>query len=499
MNNKYVFILSMEINKIFNSLLVFVLFNASTAVSNLYSNSLIGCCGLVNNESQKKNPAGPKPGFSNTGIPDFKNPNTGIPKKAPCNGKKSKFAGKNNFPSTLPKNIRGPEVSFRSNGINGFRGVSQNSCGRSVVRSNTPSSPALFYYAPRMKSIRVQSEPNIDGWEKSLREEMRLNGRSKHTVNRLVSRIQNYYEDSTISASDYAPGNEGYQPGPAARELAESRIRGSVESLAEFFKKSGNSEMDTSKSANGAMMMKGKLAFINTQLDKLGKPRVGMNDLREIVGMKINPPVQLPKPIEKINIPEVIVPAPPLPQIANQIEQPVEAIPNLDLADLGINQEDVINGKVDEIYLTFARWLADNGKKFPSLDPEVDNLTLRYFELVNRELRELGKFENLQIFRQKTLAHLDEVLDDRGLKLEPGDLEPNDQKDNDLDDDPLFRGDKPDSRAYIHLASLPGKVIHSKSSKNFQTGLPERKQKFDDSGNRITIRVMDNLPGRVIH
>jgi hypothetical protein len=350
-----------------------------------------------------------------------------------------------------------------------------------------------------MKSIRVQSEPNIDGWEKSLREEMRLNGRSKHTVNRLVSRIQNYYEDSTISASDYAPGNEGYQPGPAARELAESRIRGSVESLAEFFKKSGNSEMDTSKSANGAMMMKGKLAFINTQLDKLGKPRVGMNDLREIVGMKINPPVQLPKPIEKINIPEVIVPAPPPPQIANQIEQPVEAIPNLDLAGLGINQEDVINGKVDEIYLTFARWLADNGKKFPSLDPEVDNLTLRYFELVNRELRELGKFENLQIFRQKTLAHLDEVLDDRGLKLKPGDLEPNDQKDNDLDDDPLFRGDKPDSRAYIHLASLPGKVIHSKSSKNFQTGLPERKQKFDDSGNRITIRVMDNLPGRVIH
>ena len=489
----------MEINKVFNSLLVFVLFNASTVVSNLYSNSLIGCCGLLNNESQKKSPAGSKSGFSNNRIPNFKNPNTGIPKRAPCNGKKSKFAGKDNFPSIFPKNISGPEVSFRSNGINGFKGVSQNSCARSVVRSNTPSSPALFYYAPRMKSIRVESEPNIDGWEKSLTEEMRLNGRSKHTVNRLLSRIQNYYEDSTISASDYAPGNEGYRPGPAARELAESRIRGSVESLAEFFKKSGNPEMDTSKSANGAMLMKGKLAFINTQLDKLGKPRVGMNDLREIVGMKINPLPQLPQPVEKIEMPKAVAPARPLPQIANQMEQPKEVIPNLDLAELGINQEDIIKGKVEEIYLTFARWLADNGKKFPSLDPEVDNLTLRYFELVNRELHELGKFENLQIFRQKTLAHLDEILDDRGLKLEPGDLEPNDQKDTDLDDDPLFRGEKSDSRAYVHLASLPGKVVHAKSNKSFKTGLPERKQRFDDSGNRITVRVMDNLPGRVIH
>jgi len=493
----------MEINKIFNSLLVFVLFNASTVVSNLYSNSLIGCCGLFTKSPQPlkteavefKTPSKPVTPFAGK-VEKFPKKPRKLCKKNSSTPKQKFSQGAINFNNNtgfLPKTSR---VNFSTNGFEGFN---SNPCGGRSIANNTPSSPALFYYAPRMKSIRVESEPNIDGWEKSLTEEMRLNGRSKHTVNRLLSRIQNYYEDSTISASDYAPGNEGYRPGPAARELAESRIRGSVESLAEFFKKSGNPEMDTSKSANGAMLMKGKLAFINTQLDKLGKPRVGMNDLREIVGMKINPLPQLPQPVEKIEMPKAVAPARPLPQIANQMEQPKEVIPNLDLAELGINQEDIIKGKVEEIYLTFARWLADNGKKFPSLDPEVDNLTLRYFELVNRELHELGKFENLQIFRQKTLAHLDEILDDRGLKLEPGDLEPNDQKDTDLDDDPLFRGEKSDSRAYVHLASLPGKVVHAKSNKSFKTGLPERKQRFDDSGNRITVRVMDNLPGRVIH
>jgi len=355
-------------------------------------------------------------------------------------------------------------------------------------------------YAPRMKSIRVTSAPNIDGWEKSLREEMRLNGRAKHTINRLLYRIQDYYEDPTIVASDYAPGNEGYQPSAEAREIAETRIRRSVESMAVFYKQSGNPSMDTSKSANGAMMMKGKLTYINTQLDKLGKPRVGIDELREIVGMKINPPAPLPQAVERIAIPEGMVPDRPVPQIANQVEQPGKALQNLDLAELGINKEDVINGNVDEIYLTFARWLADNGKTFPSLDPEVDDRTLRYFELVNRELRELGKFENLQIFRQKTLAHLDEVLDDRGLKLEPGEMEPQvDPANEAMDDDPLFRGQKSNSTPYVHLASLPGNVVSTGTKGDFEVSRPQRRERLDDSGNKVSVRVMNNLPGRVIH
>jgi hypothetical protein len=329
---------------------------------------------------------------------------------------------------------------------------------------------------------------------------MRLNGRAKHTVNRLLYRIQDYYEDPTIVASDYAPGNEGYQPSAEAREIAETRIRRSVESMAEFFKKSGNSDMNMANSPNGSSMMKGKLTFINTQLDKLGKPRVGIDELREIVGMKINPPAPMPMPVERIATPEGMVPAQPVPQIANQFEQPGEALQNLDLAALGINKEDVINGNVDEIYLTFARWLADNGKTFPSLDPEVDDRTLRYFELVNRELRELGKFENLQIFRQKTLAHLDEVLDDRGLTLEPGEMEPQvDQANEAVDDDPLFRGQKSNSTPYVHLASLPGNVVSTSTKSDFEESRPQRRERFDDSGNRISVRVMNNLPGRIIH
>ena len=94
----------------------------------------------------------------------------------------------------------------------------------------------MFYYAPRMKSIRVSSPPNIEGWERSLRNEMRLNGRSKQTVDRLLARIQKYYGDPSIEASDYTPGNEGYLPSRESRELAELRIRRSVESMAEFYK-----------------------------------------------------------------------------------------------------------------------------------------------------------------------------------------------------------------------------------------------------------------------
>ena len=575
----YVFILIMEINKLVRIACVSSLLVQGFGVSVVYSNSLLDCCGLLEdrnknfvpqsvqrkitksvpavNQSRKLNPTSNQfrerkvsslsPISKRPQTADFKTfgkqgtlPPVRTPKSFPTPTRKpsQQVVSKPTIQNSLNRKVSGNQtIRGGNNGrlvnsqpANLFnRGVkSSKNCFQAAIARQTgngfsvanngfstqsvacrPSSLGSFsgggssggvIYAPRMKSIRVTSAPNIDGWEKSLREEMRLNGRAKHTINRLLYRIQDYYEDPTIEASDYAPGNEGYQPSAEAREIAETRIRRSVESMAEFYKQSGNPSMDTSKSANGAMMMKGKLTYINTQLDKLGKPRVGIDELREIVGMKINPPAPMPIPVEGIAIPGAIIPDQPVPQIANRVEKQGQALQNLDLADLGINNEDIINGKVDEIYLTFARWLADNDKTFPSLDPEVDNLTLRYFELVNRELRELGKFENLQIFRQKTLAHLDEVLDDRGLELKPGEVVPDiDPANPALDDDPLFRGQKSNATPYVHLASLPGNVVSKSTKGGFEVSRTQRRDRFDDSGNRVSVRVMNNLPGRIIH
>jgi hypothetical protein len=371
--------------------------------------------------------------------------------------------------------------------------------GKTVTSSIAQqSSPAMFYYAPRMKSIRVSSPPNIDGWERSLREEMRLNGRSRHTVDRLLARIQKYYDDPSITAADYAPGNEGYQPSKATRELAESRIKRSVESMAEFFKKSGNPSMDSGKSSNGSDMMKGKLAFINTQLDKLGKERVGMEDLREIVGLTLNPPAPIVE--EKPKNEEVIELKPefPLPEIAGLLPEVKADIPALDLAAIEPAVEVIVEDKVEELYLKFASWLADNKKNFPSLDPEVDGESIRVFDLINEELRELGKFENMEVFREKTLAHLDEIMDDRGQMPVPVENIPG--LGNPIlpaEDDPLFRGTTPRVHSYVHLASLPGKVV-TFSNSSLPAELPGKRAQFDDNGNRRIFRILDNLPGKVI-
>tara|TARA_B110000008_G_scaffold278554_1_gene322735 strand:+ start:4886 stop:6298 length:1413 start_codon:yes stop_codon:yes gene_type:complete len=378
--------------------------------------------------------------------------------------------------------------------------IPQNRCPPSKVNNfSQPTTPAMFYYAPRMKSIRVSSPPNIEGWERSIREEMRLKGRSRQTVNRLLARIQKYYDDPTIEASDYAPGNAGYQPSSESRELAETRIRRTVESMVEFFTKSKNLNMDESQSSNGSSMLKGKLTFINTQLDKLGKERVGMDELREIVAMKLNPaPVQAinndKDDLKDVGLNQVL----PGPQIAEMVPQPKDILDQIDLALPNFDKEKIVESNVESLYESFATWLVDNDKIFPSLDPEVDARTLRYFDRINGQLRELGKFENMQIFREKTLAHLDEILDDRGQLQQPLDraselLVPED------DDDPLFRGE---SRApgYVHLASLPGKVIPSSNTKKLELSLPGSKvQPFDSLGNKRVFRVMDNLPGQIVY
>ena len=177
----------------------------------------------------------------------------------------------------------------------------------------------------------------------------------------------------------------------------------------------------------------------------------------------------------------------------------------VNLANPQFDKEVVVEERVIEIYYTFANWLADNDKVFPSLDPEVDALTIRYFDRVNRELRELGKFENLQIFREKTLAYLDDVLDDRGQHLAPGEIVPeNIEFYLPGNDDPLFRTDL--IRSFVHLASLPGKVISAQSGVDRFQVLPGKQvsslrkvNQFDSSGNKRSFRVMNNLPGKVIY
>ena len=268
--------------------------------------------------------------------------------------------------------------------------------------------------------------------------------------------------------------------------------------MAEFFKKSDNQSMDSGKSSNGSDMMKGKLAFINTQLDKLGKERVGMEDLREIVGLTLNPPAPIVE--EKPKNEEVIELKPefPLPEVVGLLPEVKADIPGLDLAAIEPAVEVIVEDKVEELYLKFASWLADNKKNFPSLDPEVDGESIRVFDLINEELRELGKFENMEVFREKTLAHLDEIMDDRGQV--PGPVENIPGLGNPIlptEDDPLFRGTTPRVHSYVHLASLPGKVV-TFSNSSLPSELPGKRAQFDDNGNQRIFRILDNLPGKVI-
>jgi hypothetical protein len=217
---------------------------------------------------------------------------------------------------------------------------------------------------------------------------MALNGRNRSKINELLGRVRGHYQNDNIQAEDYTPEGKGFVPSESTRKLAESRITRTVDSMAEFFEKSGNPDMDSSKSASGDSFLKGKLTFVNTELDKIGKQRITLGELKETISLKINGSVPQPEIIEDpLNFPE---------EIANEV-------PVLD--------EKVIKQRVRSHYLAFAEWLASKEKAFPSLDPEVDERTMETFDFVNAELRGIGKFESMQIFREKTIAYLEDVLD----------------------------------------------------------------------------------------
>jgi hypothetical protein len=468
--------------------------------SKLFSNSLLDCCGLFSpNSVTFSPPASPrftppvKEGIGN----HFNPPKNTKPDLTQQSRKlalvKQSFQNNQFVPLVREKFEQANQVpQFMPANQNVF--IPQKKCPP-TVRNTPPATPAMFYNAPRGKSIRVSSPPNIEGWERSMREEMRLNGRSKHTVDRLLARIQKYYDNNTITAHDYAPGNEDYIPHSASRELAETRIRRSIESMADFYKRSGNSQMDSGKSSNGSTMIKGQLAFINTQLNKLGKDSVGLEELRLIVGLKLTPSLPPVQAFAKIENRDDHNPRANIKPIEEFLPRANNLIEGQILPGEEVNK-DLIIANTERIYKSFATWLADNNKEFPSLDPQVDAFTLRYFEQINGELRGLGKVDTMQIFRQKTLAHLDEILDDRGHGMEgmnrvPHLVEPNLPK----EEDPVFRGPSLKQPSYIHLASLPGKVV---SSKKENATLPGNRNQFDNQGKQRVFRVMNNLPGKAV-
>jgi hypothetical protein len=220
---------------------------------------------------------------------------------------------------------------------------------------------------------------------------MALNGRNKGKVDELLGRIRNHYGDQSIEAKDYAANGKGYVPSDSTRDLAESRIERTVKSMAAFFEKSGNPEMDPSKSAGGDGFLKGKLSFVNTELDKLGKPRVSLDELKQVISAQMTGSASPVAPINHFQAPEKAVE-----------EDPAEEL---------VLDKKLVKERVKARYVAFAGWLAENEKKFPSLDPEVDGKTMETFDLVNSELREIGKFESMTIFREKTIAYLEDIQD----------------------------------------------------------------------------------------
>ena len=268
-----------------------------------------------------------------------------------------------------------------------------------------PSAPVVYYMERPIKSIRVSSVPDIERWEGSLRKNMALNGRNKGKLDELLNRIRNHYGDQSIEAKDYSANGKGYVPSDSTRNLAESRIERTVKSMAVFFEKSGNLEMDPSKSAGGDGFLKGKLSFVNTELDKLGKPRVSLEELKQVISLQMTGSASPVAVIDHFQAPKTLVE-----------EAPAE--------ERGLD-ENLVKERVKDRYIAFAGWLVDNKKKFPSLDPEVDGKTMETFDLVNTELRGIGKFESMTIFREKTIAYLEDLQDGQIRKPLPPLVEKN--------------------------------------------------------------------------
>ena len=73
---------------------------------------------------------------------------------------------------------------------------------------------------------------------------------------------------------DFAPNGPSYNMSKESRELAEKNIKRSVESLVDSLKKRKSYGRNQNISEFNNKNLLGKLAFINTQLTKLGREEV---------------------------------------------------------------------------------------------------------------------------------------------------------------------------------------------------------------------------------
>ena len=245
----------------------------------LQLNAQIDCCGLVVSRAIKSPPvqnfvprnqifgSSPSSIVSPFSKHSLSSKNTGF----------SPQVNRQNFSSKTQnlKPVKLHSSSFVSNARKRYCGVEVSRSGVSNSSSSVQStpSPLVVYYMERpVKSIRVSSVPDIQRWENALRKNMALNGRNKGKVDELLSRIRNHYGDQSIEAKDYSTSGKGYVPSKTTRNLAESRIERTVKSMALFYEKSRKSRNGPFKSAGGDGFLKGKLSFVNTELDKLGNP-----------------------------------------------------------------------------------------------------------------------------------------------------------------------------------------------------------------------------------
>lgn len=347
-----------------------------------------------------------------------------------------------------------------------------------ILQNKQTGTVPTFFYPPRIKT-RVFSPPNIDAWERSMREEMRLNGRSKQTVDRLLLRIRNYYNDQTIMPEDFAPNGPSYNMSKESRELAEKNIKRSVESLVNSLKKRKSYGRNQNISEFNNKNLLGKLAFINTQLTKLGREKVSIDDLKFVVTKKF----QSSKKIDDLDIGN-----------RNRFVKNPMAFDFKSIEFKG-ERKDTLKF-VESIYLGFANWLAKEGYFFPSNDKEVIGRAKEVYDLVNFELNKIGKTEEYIIFEEKTIAYLEDVLDEKG-----NDAAKNKTFDLIIDKKILAKHElntiENDSKHYHHLASLPGRVI----SKDYAENMAIKKGTYTlASGEKIIQkRLLNRLPGHSLN
>ena len=459
----------------------------------LHSNSLQDCCGLfpidgkigtelpsnilnVKKGGEEDNIQSKRPTDFSVQKPVFKQEIGLCEKSIPRKITNKNFDDRLNFPVSGNKKVSNKVSNIKFGAKRtAFFGTNVN-CNPILQNKLTGTVPTLLSFRDKDESF---SPPNIDAWERSMREEMRLNGRSKQTVDRLLLRIRNYYNDQTIMPEDFAPNGPSYNMSRESRELAEKNIKRSVESLVNSLKKRKSYGRNQNISEFNNKNLLGKLAFINTQLTKLGREKVSIDDLKFVVTKKF----QASKKIDDLDIGN-----------RNRFVKNSMAFDFKSIEFKG-ERKDTLKF-VESIYLGFANWLAKEGYFFPSNDKEVIGMAKEVYDLVNFELNKIGKTEEYIIFEEKTIANLEDVLDEKG-----NDAANNKTFDVIVDKKILAKRElntiENDSKHYHHLASLPGRVI----SKDYVENMAIKKGIYTlASGEKIIReRRLNRLPGHSLN